>query len=196
MDNPILTIAIPTIVTRKDSFNLLYYHLLNQVNEFGLKKEVEIISECDNKEISIGAKRQKLYEKARGKNTVQLDDDDWVPNNFLYEAVRACKKGADCVGYLEDCHIGGKRKRSIFSRRFKEWGENIGGFDYVRTPFFKSPILTSICREVGVADMRFGEDHDFAIRVLPFLKTEVFINEIMYIYRHKEEPHNKKYGIK
>ncbi len=48
---------------------------------------------------------------------------------------------------------------------------------------------------VGVKDMRFGEDHDFANRILPFLKTEHYIDREMYIYQYKSEPHNIKYGI-
>jgi glycosyltransferase involved in cell wall biosynthesis len=198
MDNqPILTIAIPTIESRRNAFHLLYYHIKNQINEFGLRKEVELVSICDNKEISIGAKRQKLFEKAKGKYIVMIDDDDWVPYSFVQKVLEACKQGNDCVGYMEECNFANfKKKKSLISLRVKEWADNVGMFDYVRTPFFKVPIKTDICRQVGCKDMRFGEDHDFAIRIKPLLKTETFIKEYMYIYRHKEEPHNAKYGIK
>jgi hypothetical protein len=44
--------------------------------------------------------------------------------------------------------------------------------------------------------MRFGEDHDFAIRIYPFLKKEKYINDVMYLYQYSSENHNSKYGIK
>lgn len=192
-----LTIAIPTIVTRKAKFDLLRLHLQNQINEYGFQKEVEIISECDNKEISIGAKRQLLIDKAKGDYIVMLDDDDWCPYYFVVEIIKALASNPDCVGYLELCKFQNRRDEiSCFSNRFKAWGDNQFGYNHVRTPFFKSPIKTELVRQVGCNDLRFGEDHDFAKRVFPLLKTEVFISKIMYEYRYKSEPHNQKYGIK
>ncbi len=196
----ILTIAIPTVVTRKAAYDLLRNHIQSQINEFGLQKKVELIAECDNKEMSIGAKRQKLIDKAKGKFIVQIDDDDMVPYHFVYNIIKTldAQPDVDCVGYLEKCVYAHKvrHETSCFSRKFKDWADNIDGYDHVRTPFFKTPIRTDLCRIVGVSDMRFGEDHDFARRIYPLLKTEAFINEYMYEYRYKEEPHNIKYGIK
>lgn len=191
-----LVIAIPTVEGRKEQFNQLKHHIQNQINEFGLRKEIEIISLCDNKEISIGAKRQKLYEMSEGEYTVMIDDDDWVPYNYCTTVYQALEECPDVVGYYEKCQIGWQEKKSVFSTKYSRWGENIDGFDYVRSPFFKSPIKTELCLQTGVKDMRFGEDHDFAKRIYPLLKSEVLIPEYLYEYRYKHEPHNMKYGIK
>ena len=190
----ILTIAIPTIVTRKDKFDKLFDRLVKQIVYFGYGKDVEIISECDNKEISIGKKRDNLIMKAKGEYIVMIDDDDMIAHNYLLVVINKLLNRPDCVGYLEK--IKHNNKTSCISLNNPGWIDNYAGYDYARTPFFKVPIKTEICREVGCRDMRFAEDHDFANRVKPFLKTEEFINDYMYIYQYSHEPHNQKYGIR
>ena len=194
--NPILTIAIPTITSRRNQFTLLYEHIRNQIKEYKLTKKVELIFECDNKEISIGAKRDLLIKKAKGKYIVMIDDDDWLPYNYCNDVLSACEDDSDCIGYLEDCVFDwNHRATSCISLRYKSWMNNVGVYDYVRTPFFKVPIKTEICRQVGCADLRFGEDSDFAKRIYPLLKSETFIDKKLYIYRYKFENHNSKYGF-
>lgn len=187
----ILTIAIPTIVTRKREFEALY----NFINAHKTD-EVEVIYECDNKEISIGAKRQLLIDRAAGKYLVMIDDDDWIPPHYCTKIIEALKDSPDCVGYIENCSMMGQVKRSSINLKYAEWGNNRDGFQYVRTPFFKTPIRTSLCRITGCKDLRFGEDHDFAKRIYPLLHTCAYIPEELYFYRYKHEPHNEKYGIK
>ena len=191
MSRPTLTVCIPTVVGREAKFKMLYDHLMEQRREYGLQKDVEIISEKDNKEMSIGAKRQKLYERAKGIYSVQIDDDDSVPFDFLKRVIEATKEDSDCIGYIEDCTIDGKNiGKSLFTKDYQDWIEKldppvIKGKHVcvrVRTPFFKTPIKTELCLKAGVADMRWAEDHDFSRRILPMLKTETFIPEPMYLY--------------
>ena len=59
---PRLSILLATVVTRADLFAKLHAHLQQQA----AGRPVEILHECDNKEISIGAKRQKLLVRATG----------------------------------------------------------------------------------------------------------------------------------
>lgn len=195
--NPILTIAIPTIESRYKQFNELFAYLENQIEHWNLKYKVELIYESDNKEISIGAKRQKLIDKASGKYLVMIDDDDWVASDYVIDIVNACDSDSDCIGYLEECVFDGKRKAvSCISRQYNRWANNVGIYNYVRSPFFKIPIKTEICKQVGCGDLRFGEDSDFATRIYPHIKSECFINKKLYFYRYNNEEFNSKYGIK
>lgn len=193
----ILSILIPTVTGREESFAELEGFLKWQINISELSDKVEIKSICDNKEISIGQKRNKLLEMAQGEYCVMIDDDDSVHFQYLKKVLPALEKNPDCVGYKELCIYEGEKKAqsSCFSLRYKEWADNRDGFDHVRSPFYKMPIKTEICRSVGFKDMRYGEDHDFAKRILPHLKSEVFIGDFMYIYRHKHEEYNIKYGF-
>lgn len=183
-----LTVAIPSIVERKEQFEALLTHLYRIAPIW-----VEIIDLIDNKTISIGSKRQQLLETAKGEYIVMVDDDDTIPDYYFDKLLPALEQQPDCVGYIEQ--VG--EKNAIHSKRFKHWGESKEA--YHRTPFCKDPIRTELARQVGFKDMRYGEDHDFAKRLYPLLKTEVFIDEIMYIYnqpkRLSKQEHKKRYGI-
>jgi glycosyltransferase involved in cell wall biosynthesis len=196
-----LSICIPTVLGREAQFEALQAELFIQRKVYGYDNDIEIISICDNKEISIGAKRQKLYEQAQGEYTVQIDDDDWIAPTYI-EDVMKCLEGNDCVGYVERCTINGKTMYSKISNEFDDWAtvspNEIEGFHYQRTPFFKVPIKTSLCLQVGVNDLRFGEDHDFARRIKPLLKSEIFINKALYYYTANSltpQEHKERYGL-
>lgn len=191
-----LTIAIPTVKGRERQFAKLYSFLDKQRTS-----EVEIIYELDNKELSIGTKRDILYNRAQGVYTVQVDDDDTVCEDYVPTILNNIKDFPDCVGYYEHCTIDGQHKRSEISLRLNSWetfSPARSGVDYFRTPYFKVPILTTICKEVGVKDMRFGEDHDFAQRIFNKLRNCKFIDKYMYYYSANSltpQEHNERYGI-
>lgn len=198
----ILSILIPTVVGREQMFNALFNGLQEQVVSGGYGDRVEVLSLKDNKEITIGEKRNRLYEMASGKYAVQIDDDDEVAGNFVNRVVWALRHDVDCVGYHEYGTGMGRPFRSDFSLRYRDWRSATnsdlicGLFRHVRTPFHKTPIRTEIAKSVKFADMRFGEDHEWSKRIYPLLHTESYINDIMYYYRYQSQPHNVKYGIK
>lgn len=195
--NVMLTIAIPTIITREAQFNALKYEIEAQIKAAKAQDLVEVISECDNKQISIGKKRDNLIKKAQGKYLVMIDDDDWIGDTYIVDVLNACNSDPDCIGYFEDCTFdGGKKAISCISLEYKAWYSNVGNYDYVRSPFFKVPIKTELCKQVGCTDIRWGEDEDFAKRILPLLKKEYFINKKLYFYRYKYEQHEFKYGFR
>lgn len=192
-----LSILIPTIQSRQTEYDQLVRFLKWQINNNGYPKEsVEILSMCDNKEMSVGFKRQQLYNTAQGEYSWMIDDDDMIAWNAIGLIMQRLDGNVDCVGFKELCIFDGKRvESSSFSLKYPGWMDNYDGFNHVRTPFFKTPIKTVLCRQVGVADMRFGEDHDFAMRIHPLLKTESYIDEFIYFYQHNSSPHNERYGI-
>lgn len=198
----LLCVCIPTVVGREAQFEALFNKIGNQVRDLGLTKEIDCIVFKDNKEISIGLKRDKMYKLSKAYFTVQIDDDDDVPDDYIktvYDTLIA-NPDVDCLGYIERVVMDGVTKYSKISKEFADWADpsNDARFNYYRTPFFKVPIKTSICQQVGVSDMRFGEDHDFARRIKPHLKTEVFIDKAMYYYTGTSltaEQHKERYGI-
>lgn len=198
-----LSVLIPTIKGREKEFTKLYTFLLDQVEVNKLQGDVEILHLSDNKEISIGLKRDKLYKMAKGLFSVMIDDDDTVSSEYLVEVISAINKGdCDCIGYFEHCTINGNVQKSLISLTVKEWQSSdfpMNGFHHRRSPFFKVPIKTEICQQVGVKDMRYTEDHDFAKRIYPHLKKENFIYKDMYYYIGNSltvEQHKERYGFR
>lgn len=195
-----LTICIPTVNGREEVCKKLIEEVNRQIAENNLDREIQVIVDKDNKQVSIGEKRNRMYKISKGLFTVQIDDDDWIAPDYVKLCHEATYEPVDCIGYQEYCTFNGinpqKSDMSIKYPRWNDFNPPVNGFDHARTPFCKTPIKTTICQKVGVKDMRWGEDHDFAKRIYPFLKREHYINKSMYFYRYKKEDFNKKYGIR
>ena len=198
MTSPLLTIMLPTTIDRRDKFYPLLEEIKSQIVKNKYDDIVEIVIDEDNKEKSIGKKRQDLLEKANGKYVVGIDSDDWIAEDYLNCIITSLKENPsiDHVGFLEDCDIDGDKSISIFSIRNKFWAENQDGYDHIRCANPKSVILREKALQVGYEDSRYGEDRIFSEAVTSLLTSEVFIEKPLYLYRYKSTPHNERYGIK
>ena len=80
-----LTILIATTVDRRESFNRVYDDFMRQIHGLALSNAVKIIFHEDNKEISIGKKRQMLLEAADTDYIVFFDSDDIAFDCYVKE---------------------------------------------------------------------------------------------------------------
>lgn len=197
MTQPILSILLPTTIDRRIKFYTLLEHLLAQVNDYNNDGEIEILIDEDNKEKSIGRKRQDLLERATGEFVVGIDSDDSIHNDYIGKIYKALKDSPeiDHVGFLERCYMDGVSSLSIFSIMHQQWAENIGGYDHIRCANPKSVIRRTKALQVGYQDIRFGEDRIFSEAVTPLLNSEIFIEEELYYYNYISTPHNERYGL-
>jgi Glycosyl transferase family 2 len=195
--NPVLTIMIPTTIDRKEMFLELLEEIETQVHQHDLLQEVEVVCMEDDKEISVGKKRQLILEAAKGEWVSGIDSDDWIHEDYIKDIVAALKNNpeVDHVGFIEECDIDGQKSMSIFSIKHKSWDDKEEGYDQVRCANPKSVIRRSIALQVGYEDSRFGEDRVFSEAVTPLLKSEVFIKKPLYQYRYVSIPNENRYGI-
>lgn len=210
----LLSILIPTTSSRRKELAKLLFELqepeylprtmifdLNGVPFFGyegLLSAIEIVVCSDKKEMSIGEKRERLYGAARGLYSWQIDDDDMIAPGAIARILKAVESGPDCITFLERCDMNGRSYLANHSIKYDAWADNKDGYDFIRTPFYKDVIRTDIARSIPFEYIRYGEDHAWSIALKPYLKTEVHLDEIVYIYQHnsKSEEHNQRYGIK
>lgn len=191
--HPALSILLPTVQNRCDLFAALHAHVLAQAQG----KPVEVLVACDNKEISIGKKRQNLLEAATGKYVVYIDDDDWVSDDYVDSILAALATNPDCVGFKIECRMnGGRPEMASASLKYKAWDDNKDGFRFVRSPYQKTPVRRSIALLVGFPDLRYAEDKVYSAGLVKFLETEVYIDKVLYIYRFRAENFRTKYGFK
>lgn len=198
MTNPLLSILIPTVVGREKEFDLLVSCLGKQYSG----GDVEISYIKDNKEITIGEKREGLYRYAEGLFSWQIDDDDDIAPNSIQLILEAIKSNpeVDCITFQEYVNIDGKEYKSNHSNEYADWegdGNSLftDGFHFHRTPFFKSVIKTEIAKSVPIPHIRFGEDHQWAQALKPHLKTEIHISEPLYRYIHISSNPTERYGL-
>lgn len=197
----VLSVLIATVEGRKKEFELLEKEFYRQRNRLSCPGDVEILPKSDNKEMSIGVKRQKLLEDASGLWTVFFDDDDWPMPNYLELILKAIKTpGVDCVGINGIMTTNGKNQQRWCHRLGYGWHEGAfakrNGFDYLRPIIHFNPVLREKALQAGFKDMRFGEDRDYADRLNKLLTKEVYISEPLFHYRYTTQEFNSKYGIK
>jgi len=189
---PTLSILLATVTERAALFEKLHSHIQSQA----AGKPVEVLVACDNKEISIGRKRGNLLAESKGEYVCYVDDDDWVADDYVDRILSAVSGRPDCVGFKIHCTTnGGNPVMACASMRYPEWGENKDGFAHVRSTYHKTPVRAEIAHKVGFRDLRFGEDKIYSIGVMRLVKTEEFINHVMYYYRYRREPFIRKYGF-
>lgn len=186
MSEPLLSILIPTIVGREQHYDLLYKSLKNQYD--GL--DVEILSLKDNKEMTIGEKRNNLLEAAIGEYIVSIDDDDKVSDNYIELLLKAIESGCDCASLKGEITMdGGGPEIFEHSLKYMEWKTNPVGSEvrYERYPNHLSLIKASIAKQFKYPEISHGEDHGWSKKIHEsgLLKTEYYISEIIYYYNFK-----------
>lgn len=193
MNKPLLSILIPTVVGREKEFDLLVSCLGKQYS--GVDVEISYIK--DNKEITIGEKREQLYRKANGLYSLQIDDDDDIHPQAIQIILDAIKSNPNvpCVTYREKCIMNGEYKSSNHSIRYDKWMDNFDGYDYVRCPFYKDVIRTDIAQSVPFEKIRYNEDERWSMAIKSLLTDEIHIDEEIYYYIYEpKDTHEERYG--
>ena len=181
-----LSILIPTIVGREETYNALIKQLSGQHKS----SEIEICTEKDNKESPIGAKRNKLLQMARGEYVVSIDDDDTVSDNYIELMLKAIESGCDCASLKGIITTNGGDPR-IFehSLKYNDWRTNSDEVEvkYERYPNHLNLCKASIAKQFRFPETTFGEDHVWskAVHEAGALKTEYYIDDIIYFYDFK-----------
>lgn len=194
MSNPLLSILIPTVVGRENEFNLLYAKLAYQYQGI----DVEVTSLKDSKEMTIGEKRERLYQMANGLFSWMIDDDDSIAGNAIQLILEAIKSNPEvpCITFREKCMMNGVYKSSNHSVRYEKWQDNFDGYDYVRCPFYKDVIRTDIAKSVPFEHIRYNEDEMWSMAIKPLLTSEIHIDEELYHYIYEpKETHEERYGF-
>jgi glycosyltransferase involved in cell wall biosynthesis len=193
-----LSILIATVPERRRKFHLLSMELERQAEGLPVQIVPLITERASKGGPSIGKKRQDLLLMAKGEYVTFIDDDDWIDSDYIQLILEAIGSGPDCIGFLVSVQgLARKPQIASASNEWQGWADNIGGFDYVRTIYHKNPVKRDIALQIGYNDLKFGEDHDYSVRLKQsgLLKTEVFIDRPLYIYRYRHEHPRTKYGM-
>ena len=191
-----LSVLIPSTFDRRVMTDILIMNIQNQIDDLGVSNQVEILTDFDNREVSIGTKRQRMLEKAKGEYVVSIDSDDEVTIDYITEIWAGIKENPDCITFQISCY-GTKGKTANVSNKYDDWKDSFDGFDYARTPYHKVPIKRSIALQIGFIDLRYGEDYEFSKRLKKsgLIQSEYHIAKPLYHYKYKEAPFRQKYGF-
>lgn len=181
-----LSILIPTVTIREAEFARLRDILSTQVVKYGGR--IEVLVYWNNFEHPIGEIRQRMLKEARGEYVVFIDDDDTVPDYFCKE-IMPLLDGVDHIGYQVQFTRNGRVQKPVYHTiKSSGYYDDSTGFYRKVTP--KDPIRRDIALQ-GSYDrsdytIGLGEETTWMEDVTPLVKTEHYIDKIMYYYNQVE----------
>jgi len=148
-------------------------------------KAVEIIYECDDGKMSIGEKRNKLLQRAKGNYVCFIDDDDDVDVRYIKLILKALKSNPDCVKLIGIMSTNGRNERR-FEHSIKYFNYFELNTIYCRPPNHLNTIRRSIAIRFKFPEINMGEDTDWAMQISRsmLLETEALIDIPIYHYNY------------
>ncbi len=188
-DEPLLSILILTLEERASALANITARLEDQIGE-NIAHLVEIVIESDNREKTIGEKRNNALAKAKGRYIAFVDDDDDVADDYVKLILNILQEqDVDCCSLLGEITIdGGAPETFIHSLKYDKWSDAIVTRDgkpereYYRPPNHLNVVRRDIAKFVGFKEISHGEDADYSMRLRPFLNAEGKIEETIYYY--------------
>lgn len=175
-DVKILSILICSMGKRKS----LLDRLLNCIRP-QLTKEVEVIIDTDDGELTIGAKRNALIDSAVGEYVAFIDDDDLVSDDYVSKILNALESKPDSCGFQAIITTnGGNAKPVYYSMKYTKWIDEPDA--YYRSTQHLSPIKREITTKVRYPDTSFCEDRIYSEDLHVWIETEVIIHGAIYFY--------------
>lgn len=146
--------------------------------------EVEILIDYHETDY-IGKKRNTLLGWATGDYIVFIDDDDEIASCYVSKILNVINlvPEADCIGINGIITTDGKNKQEWFiSKDYGRWF--VRGNIYYRTPNHISPVKRELALKAGFPEVKFAEDYEYSMRLLPLLKSEIKIHIPIYHYKY------------
>lgn len=181
----LLSILIPTLESRRSLCDRLCSELGRQIERANAGKAVEVLRLCDAGLVTVGAKRNQLIGMARGRFLVFVDDDDAVSEDYVEQLVTLLRNhpDVDCISFAGEINFRGKHPcKLIHSIKHKDWYHSQG--QYLRPPCHITPMRREIVRNYAFAEVNYGEDMDWALRISRdgVLKKELLLDRVFYFY--------------
>lgn len=172
---------IPTLTERKQFLDRLLQVLAPQC----LHTVVKILTAEDNREKSIGEKRNYLIDNSKTDYSVFVDDDDTVSADYVDQILIGITKGVDVVSFRGVITSQGRNPQQFIHKIGFVYEQK--GNVYFRPPNHLNPMKTEYIKQIRFPETSFGEDADFAKRLADsgLLKTEHFIDKPIYFYQFR-----------
>jgi glycosyltransferase involved in cell wall biosynthesis len=177
------SVLIPTIPGREASLQSLLASLREKVARIAPHLRVEECIAFDNREKSIGRKRQELLQGAKGRYMSFIDDDDQITDAYIEDLAQTI------AGNYHVMRLRGEISQYTFTHSLENTlaSPMARGDVFLRPPNHLNPMLTDVAKLISFGDATYGEDLDWTIRLAKrgFLEREFQSDpsRIHYIYR-------------
>lgn len=193
------SVLIASITGREESLRTLITRIREKVARIAPHLRVEYRTYYDNRETSIGNKREWLLEGALGKYMSFIDDDDDILDEYIEDLVETIR------GEYPVMRLRGQISPYTFTHSIEnKLNANMArGSEFLRPPNHLNPMMTDVAKMVHFKDAVRGEDLEWTIRLARsgFLTREYYSdkNRIHYVYNmgsRKVDPASLEYQSK
>jgi hypothetical protein len=156
-----VSFLIPTIRGREASFQRLVASIHEKMARVAPDLRYTITPALDNRETSIGLKRDRLLQGATGKYVAFIDDDDEITDAYV-EDLRETFRGG-----FEVMRLRGQIAQYTFTHSVenKLTGTMARGDVFLRPPNHLNPMLADIAKLIRFKDATRGEDLEWTIQL-------------------------------
>ena len=178
-----VTFLIPTIAGREQSLQNLMSSIHEKMARLAPNIRYKINLAFDNREMSIGLKRQNLLQAAEGRYSAFIDDDDDITDAYVEDLVQTIQ------GSYPVMRLRGRIDPYTFTHSLENKLNAPMARDdvFLRPPNHLNPMLTDVAKLIHFNDATRGEDLDWTIRLARsgFLTHEYRSDDsrIHYIYK-------------
>lgn len=176
------SVLIPTIPGREEGLRNLVSSIREKVSRIAPELRVEYCVRFDNREMSIGLKREELLQKCLGKYMSFIDDDDDITDAYIEDLVQTIQ------GNYPVMRLRGQISQYTFTHSLenKLSDKMAKGGVFIRPPNHLNPMMSDVAKLIRFKDLVRGEDLDWTIRLAKsgFLTNEYTSDpsRIHYIY--------------
>jgi hypothetical protein len=178
------SICILTVPSRKEKLE----KLLNKINEtipYSYKHRIQIIVNTDNKEKTVGQKRNECVKQAKSKYISFIDDDDLISDTYIPKICRKLNSDLyDGIAFWGLYYVNDK-PTMLFNHANKNGGHYKDSLGRQHRPLnHLNPVRTEIAKKIMYPEKNFGEDSDYCDRLLEsgLIQNEYSFHEVMYHY--------------
>jgi hypothetical protein len=153
------TVMIATIPGREEKLQTLLASIREKVNRLTPELRLEICLDFDNRESSIGDKRQRLLQRAAGKYLSFVDDDDAITDAYVEDVWGMIR------GNFHTMRLWGKigDYRFMHSTSVKLTDPMATEHIFQRPPNHLNPMLSDVAKLAPFKDATRGEDLDWTL---------------------------------
>lgn len=188
MSQPLLSILMPTMVSRQKYCDRILSELSWQKSFLENPDDVEILVAGDDGKVPTGTKRTDLIQMASGLYIAFVDDDDMVTDVYLKKQLDVARSGMDCGSLKGLYFLNGKYDRPfLHSIEYTSWWQD--DKYYYRTPNHLNAVKRELILDIPYENITVGEDGRWseAVQKAGVLKTEYRIEETLYLYYDKSK---------
>lgn len=191
-DSVLLSILIPTLPERSEMLERLLRQINSQLENLGAREKVQVVILSDNRELTIGAKRNELMRQAKGRYVAFIDDDDEIGSEYFAQVLEGIERYAPDVFGITGVMRWQRSRTLRTNHRFTHSIEYSRWFDrgqgklkeYFRPPNHLNPMRREIAIQFPFKEVSFAEDKDWSERIANsgLLVKECRINPPIYYY--------------